>query len=70
VIKPEDRIAVIECRRRLNNKGFIELETLCSPLENNFLKTADHETYEVIGKLIHKKDWHQNGKKQMDILER
>jgi hypothetical protein len=52
VVKPDDKKVVIDCTRDLNNKGFPELESLCSPLKNNFLRKADHETYEAIGKII------------------
>jgi GUN4-like len=57
VVKPGDRKAVIDCERQLNNKGFTELQPLCSPLKNNFLKTADTETYNAIGRLIHGDKW-------------
>jgi hypothetical protein len=52
VVKPDDKKAVIDCTRELNNKGFPELESLCSPLKNNFLRKADHETYQAIGRMI------------------
>jgi hypothetical protein len=61
VVKPDDKKAVVDCTRELNNKGYSELESLCSPLKNNFLRKADHETYEAIGKIIHK-DWDKRKK--------
>jgi GUN4-like len=67
VVKLEDRKEVIDCKRELNNKGFPELEPLCDPLKNKFGKRADHETYNVIGKMIYGESWGQKGKTTYNV---
>jgi GUN4-like len=57
VAKPDDRKAVIDCTRQLNNKGYTELESLCSPIKNGFLRKADHHTYMAIGSKLHGINW-------------
>jgi GUN4-like len=56
-IKPEDRTVVTECKRQLDSKGYVELESLCSPLKNRFFKEADTQTYNAIGKIIRGENW-------------
>jgi hypothetical protein len=56
-IKPEDRTTVTECKRQLDSKGYVELESLCSPLKNKFFKEADTQTYNAIGKIIRGENW-------------
>jgi GUN4-like len=56
-IKPEDRSTVTECKRQLDSKGYIELESLCSPLKNKFFQAADTATYNAIGMIIRGDKW-------------
>jgi GUN4-like len=56
-IKPEDRSTVTECKRQLDSKGYIELESLCSPLKNKFFQAADTAIYNAIGMIIRGDKW-------------
>jgi GUN4-like len=71
-IKPDDMTTVIACiKKQLNGKGYSELESLCSPLNNKFLQRADNETYNAIGKIIHGDKWDsRKGYKGEDIANK
>jgi GUN4-like len=57
IVKPEDKKSVVDCSRELDNKGYTELKSLCSPLKNNFLREADDKTYKAIGAIVKGKQW-------------
>jgi GUN4-like len=62
-IKPGDRTVVTECTRTLDRQGYVELESLCNPLKNDFLKEGDTQTYKAIGKIIRGEEKWEKGNK-------
>jgi GUN4-like len=62
-VKPGDRTVVTECMRTLDRQGYVELESLCNPLKNDFLKEGDTQTYKAIGKIIRGEEKWEKGDK-------
>ena len=62
-VKSDDMITVTSCKKQLDKKGYAELASLCGPLKNGLFQTADTETYNAIGKIVHGDKWGLENKK-------